>query len=215
MLPKWRGQTVVILGGGASLTGTALRYVARAKQSGRCRVIAVNDAVYLAWWADWLHAADAKWWHANIDFVKRFEGLRTTVDCVPQQWRVYPLEATGPKGFDRRAGRCRGNNSGYQALHCAIQSGASRIVLVGFDMRGPHWFEGPADRYEADYAGVMLPHFKTLRRTLKARGVEVVNCSPGSALICFPQRPLETIFGRFGFPIGEVNPALLLHPAQV
>lgn len=170
--------------------------------------------MFLAWWADWLHACDAKWWRANIDYVQRFEGLRSTADdTTPLQYRALRFERTGIQGFDRRRGRIRGNNSGYQALHLAVAAGAARVVLVGFDMQGGHWFDGPADAYAADY-GTMALHFKSLRRTLKARGVEVFNCSPGSALTCFPFEDLGQLFGRIGSLTGADSLAPLSPPAR-
>lgn len=60
--PIWQGQTVVIMASGPSLTLEQVRRVAIAKLKDRCRVIAVNDAIFIAWWADWLHAYDSRWW---------------------------------------------------------------------------------------------------------------------------------------------------------
>lgn len=210
MRDQWRGQTVVILGGGPSLNGTALRHIGRARFKRQCRAIAVNDAVYVAPWADWLHAADSKWWRANIDYVQRFWGFRSSVDQLPRPWGVQRYELTGVRGYDRRRWRVRGTNGGYQALHCAIDAGAARILLVGFDMHGAHWFDGAVT--DTDYASVMAPYFKSLGRVLKAREIEVLNCSPGSALTCFPFADLGKVFGPAGFRTGAGNPARLSPP---
>ncbi len=50
-----------------------------------------------------------------------------------------------------------------------------------------------ATRNVGDYANDMLPNFPTLIEPLKARGVEVVNCTPGSALTCFPMGKIEDL----------------------
>src|SRR3990167_3507969 len=137
----WPGKPIVILGGGPWLTASQFRDVAWVRLEDRCRVIAVNDSVYLAWWADWLHAADGKWWRAHIQRVQHFKGIKTTIDpSVPADWISGILNPTGVTGFDQDSTCCRtGNGSGYQALHCAIHAGARRIALFGFDMKGSHW----------------------------------------------------------------------------
>jgi len=40
---------------------------------------------------------------------------------------------------------------------------------------------------------VMLPHFPTLQPALTERGIEVINCTPGSALTCFPMGNLDEV----------------------
>ena len=91
-----------------------------------------------------------------------------------------------------------GGNSGYQAVHIAAQAGARRILLCGFDMsadRGAHWHgehqhplreTGPATFQR------WIDYFPTLVNALAARGVKVLNCTPGSRLKCAPLVSLET-----------------------
>ena len=60
----WPGETVVILGGGESMTadgGRALDYVRRRHEAGACRVVAINRCYVIAPWADWLFACDPGW----------------------------------------------------------------------------------------------------------------------------------------------------------
>lgn len=104
---------------------------------------------------------------------------------------VFKLEQTGRDGFDPTPGCVRtGGNGGYQAIHVAIQSGAKRILLLGFDMHGTHFFgkhpsglrNTPPETFEK-----WIPRFKELM----GRGAEIINCTPGSALTCFPTNTLE------------------------
>ena len=89
-----------------------------------------------------------------------------------------------------------GGNSGFQALNIAVQFGARKIILVGFDMRldaGVHW-HGKHPR------GLNNPGDHNLVRWRKALngaaprlaelGVAVVNASPISALTAYPFQPL-------------------------
>lgn len=187
--PVFRGKTTVIIGGGSSVTAAAIRSVIIARLEDRCRIIAVNDAIYLAWVADWLHAHDFEWWRSNIQRVHRFPGIKTTLHTsVPTAW-AQSLRETGRDGFDPDPSACRtGNNSGYQAIHCAIHAAARKIILLGFDMRGPHWF----DAQDTDYVAAMAPHFVTLLPALHERNIDAVNCSPGSLLPGFRHAALAS-----------------------
>lgn len=96
-----------------------------------------------------------------------------------------------------------GPNSGFQAINLAVQFGATRIMLVGFDMHtvgGVHWHGAHGD-------GLVNPHevcFVKWRRILDAAaarfrslGVELVNCSPHSALSAYPKMTIEQAMTRW------------------
>jgi len=203
------GPTAVIIGGGPSFDLAQNRLIARATLENKCRVIAVNDAIYGAWWADWLHGCDIKWWMWHRETVTKFPGIRTTcTETVPEAWakflRVQLDKQSGysggfPEEPDTVAG---GGNGGYQAIQIAVKAGARRVVLVGFDMHDithedepgrAHWFGDHPDRIRSDYSGTMLPYFPTLIEPLAERGVEIFNATPNSALKCFPWAPLPSI----------------------
>lgn len=88
-----------------------------------------------------------------------------------------------------------GSNGGYQSLNIAYLSGAKKIILLGYDMRFPngksHWHSGhPVKVPEGHYSGYARK-FKTTLAQLQKAGVEVINCSMGSAIDAFPIRPLQ------------------------
>jgi sugar phosphate isomerase/epimerase len=90
-----------------------------------------------------------------------------------------------------------GGNSGFQALNLAVQFGARKIVLVGFDLnldQGVHWhgphpgrLNNPTRDSLARWARVLDAQAPLLERL----GVEVVNASPASALTKFRKVPFE------------------------
>jgi hypothetical protein len=88
-----------------------------------------------------------------------------------------------------------GRNSGYQAINLAVHLGAAQIILLGYDMqfgrRGEHHWFGPHPSRVPPPVDLFLRHFPTLVKPLQQRGVSVVNCSPSTALTCFPRRPLR------------------------
>lgn len=201
----WAGKPAVILAGGPSLSLAQVRIVARARLEDRCRVIAVNDAVFAAWWADWLHGCDFKWWNWHRLSATKFPGIKTTLSPgCPPGWGVKRLrnaasadEGGQMGGFGEAPDTVApGGNGGYQAIQCAAKAGSPRVVLLGFDMKpaadgAGHWFGEHPDGMRSDWHLTMLPHFKGLAAALVERGVEVVNCTPSSALTVFPAARLE------------------------
>ena len=197
----WPGETVVILGGGSSLTQPDVNLC-----RGHARVVAVKEAHQLAAWADVLYAADAKWWrhyHPRVTF----DGLKYAIEQAPDQpptdWSQWPdvqvLRNTGAEGLELDpTGLRTGYNSGYQAVNLAVHFGAARIVLLGFDMwNGPdgrqNWFGWHPLHTPSPYP-IFLQAFASLVDPLKAAGVQVVNASRFTVLKAFPQVPLEEAF---------------------
>ncbi len=139
--------------------------------------IAVNDAFLLAPWADVLYAADAQWWGVHAQTALKFAGLKMTADPSVHYRAVLKLKQTGKTGYDPTPGCVRtGGNGGYQALHVAIQAGARRILLLGFDMGGTHFFgrhrDGLRNTPDQTFAN-WIPRFSALAKV----GAEVINCN--------------------------------------
>lgn len=189
----WEGETCVILASGPSMNQAVANTVRGT------RTIAINTTFQLAPWADMLYAADARWWKA---YEKPIDGPSwrilggIKVACEPTQYKeVHQIKNTGESGFDPDPGCVRiGGNSGYQAIHIAAHAGAKRILLCGFDMKGCHWHgrhpEPLRNHGEGIYAR-WLKNFDGLAKALNGLGIEVLNCTPGSALKAFPMVALE------------------------
>lgn len=166
----------------------------------KIRVIAVNDAIYPFWFADWLHFCDQNWAFENIQHFHTFPGIKTTLaEDVPAAWVTGYLENSGIVGFDPDPSKCRtGGNSGYQAMHIALHAGAKTIGLVGFDMKDApngegHFFGEHRNGIKSPYEVSMVPYFGTLLEEIDRRGVKVFNCNPDSALTTFPMNTLENV----------------------
>lgn len=192
--PDWAGETALIIGTGPSAAESPLDVA-----QGRARAIAIKSAWKLAPWADALYGLDVGWWVANQGGVK-FKGLKfspsPTVCNVYRDVRRVRLrpfnkiltKETGVVGCGLRSG---GGHSGFQAINLAIQFGARRILLVGFDMtldRGAHW--------SRDYRGVGRPDASRVGSWRKEMdevdfgNVEVINCTMKSALTAFRKMSL-------------------------
>jgi len=185
---EFDSDAVICLATGSGLTDTA---VSVAQQSD-LPCIAVNDAYRKAPWADVQIAFDRKWWIRHFDHGAGNISRKFTVEdteCLP----VERLNHTGCEGFDPDWPNIRtGYNTGYGAVHLAIQSGAKKVCLVGYNMSGKHFFgDHPKELYRASPYKKFIDAFRGIIPAVNARGVEIINCTPGSALPWFPMMPLE------------------------
>ncbi|MBN8292821.1 hypothetical protein JI664_12675 [Rhodobacter sp. NTK016B] len=138
-----------------------------------------------------LFACDYAWWDKTKGW-EEFPGQKLCIEeracrkfglgyvrCMKPDDRIF-LEPKGTVGW--------GGNSGFHCLNLAIQFGVKRVLLVGYDMtvaNGLHW-------HGAHPVGLNNPRQGSVSRWRRAvdaaakiaaaQGVEVLNCSPGSAL---------------------------------
>jgi len=169
----------VLLATGQSVTPDQVEYVREVHEAGKCGAVAISDMYKLAPWADALVSNDRNWWENNPD-ASKFQGRRF---CGVPYPGVERLEQTGE--FNS------GVNSGLQGMRVARNVfRASRILLVGFDMHGTHYF----GRHPEPLKNTTPERFlKLLRQFDGWRFGEVINCTPGSALKRFPMGDLSEV----------------------
>lgn len=186
----WPGETVVCLGTGPTLTREDVEYC-----RGKARVIAINNAYRLAPWADVLYACDAKWWgwewtKGASTFVGAKYALTPRAAVFPG---VHVLKDAGKDGLSLDPTRLTtGKHSGYQAIGLAVLSGAARVLLLGYDMCGDHFFGSHPDRSKPPYKAC-LAAYDTIAQPLRDAGVTVINCSRKSAIAVFPRAALREV----------------------
>lgn len=141
--------------------------------------VAVSDAFRIAPWARAVVACDGNWWRKNPDALA-FQGEK----CC----------ANGDaKGVSRMvgAGIYTNTNSGLLGLHYAVWKGATRVLLLGIDMRGTHYF-GPHKSLPNPTPERFALFIEQFRDASKRIGnCEVINCNPDSALDVFPRMTLD------------------------
>lgn len=203
-------ETVTVIGGGWSAGSVAEPPV------GVGLVIGVNDAAIYAR-CDIVVSMDRLWsehrWNDICDRVEagkmreawlRRAALKNIVDRPP--W-LHPFdndhEATVPVDIP---GRLHGTNSGLCALNLAWTMRPKRILLVGFDMkRHPQtdaaywyppypWSKGQGSTTSGKYK-VWAAQFGPLAHACRTAGIEVFNCSKGSAIPSFPKASLKEFGG--------------------
>lgn len=196
-----RAGTVVVIGGGPSLTREQVEYT-----RGRAKVIAIKEAARLAPWADAFYCGDGPWMVKHRDEVRAFLGPVHAVAQEPERHRLEPVLAFRPDlkiyRNDGKEGLCEdptglrtGCNSGYQAINLAFHMLARRIVLLGYDLTAGangrmHWFHRDFEHKPNVYQ-TWAHYFRTLVAPLARHGVVVLNASPGSALDAFPRVTLQ------------------------
>ncbi len=203
--PEWSEAIAVLIGGGPSLTVEQVHHVGVAREHGRFRVIAVNDAYRVAPFAEVCYFADSEWWgwHKDRPEFQAFAGQKCSISDSQAKItdpQVHILRNAGPRGISRDPSAiCNGRNSGYQALNIAILAGAKTVILLGFDAREPtatsksHWFgDHPKIEPVSVYADFRNA-FSQAEAAIAAAGVRVINCSPGSAIDSFEKMELEQV----------------------
>lgn len=203
----WEGETVYIIGGGPSFKAMDPSLL-----FGRC-TIGINDAYRLGNWVKLVFFGDKGWLQLhNFDWItigdqkvpgfKKYKGLKvccndfgfTDPNIHVLRRRSFGLHLEpGYVGFN--------GNSGSAAINLAISVGASRVVLLGFDMKSaddgtPNWHPKLKDhdvspqKYRKFIRGMKIIANDAKRL---CPNVEIVNATPGSALTVFPMVNLEDV----------------------
>jgi hypothetical protein len=172
---SWNNQDVVVVASGPSAVATNFDLI-----RDRARVVAVSSSWRLVPWADVLFSSDQFWWEVNAG-CKDFAGRKFS--CSVYAAKRHGLDVVWTTG----------NNSGLRAIHLAKALTTGRILLVGFDMHvrdGLHWHAPhPNGLHNPTKAGMRV--WRDEMQTVAKQLPEVINCTPGSALQCFPTMPLE------------------------
>lgn len=141
------------------------------------KVVAVSDAYKLAPWADALASTDGRWWNHHKDALS-FKGLKFT--AAPD---FRPVKGVEKFPTDSHT------NSGLLGLMVAVHMGATEVLLLGFDLRGTHFF----GRHPEPLKNTTEQRFEAFKKQFeryRPKGVSIFNCTHGSALNCYPKRDL-------------------------
>jgi hypothetical protein len=194
--PKlWNGETVVILGGGPSLTKAQIESAKRFKR------IATNNAFLLDLDSEVMCWGDTAWYINNRATFKPHKGLKVTWRHASQypglDIKTMLHQKKMPPAISLNPCTIAGSNTGHGAINLAVHFGANRIILLGFDMHYKNGFNWHKNHKEhaliARYNKVFIPQLEMAAKELETMGIEVLNCTPGSALDCFPFANIEEV----------------------
>lgn len=141
--------------------------------------VAVSDAYQIVPWAAAVVACDANWW-------RQHPAARAS---AAEKWCANGDFKDVPRM--RRSGIYTNTNSGLLGLYYAVGQGATRVLLLGIDMKGTHYFgqhknlpNTPPSRFQ-----FFIEQFRDASKRIGS--TEVINCNPDSALDVFPRMTLE------------------------
>lgn len=197
---KVAGQEVFIIGGGPSFN-----LIDKSLLDGKL-VVCINSAYREFPEATMLYWCDESWISNHLDPVMdhncklRFTSRHTADNYIVRDLlatgNAAVIKRTGDFGLDANVDNVRGNNSGAQVLNFLANMGAHRLVLLGYDMNmktgKSHWHDGHGlAMHSGIYTDMFIPSISSMAAGLKSMGVDVVNCSEGSALTCFRKENFE------------------------
>ena len=203
----WRGECVAVVAGGPSLRNLDVSVLRN-----RIHVVVVNESHKLCPWAEILYSCDANWWRLRQVEAEKFRGLKIgfeaainlpfvkniSIKRLGQHDWVNQLLLTEPGQIGS------GGNSGFQLTNLVVQMGATGVALIGVDCNvagGVHWHGKHPDQLrnpEDGIVGIWKRNFEAAAIEFKRVGVDVVNCSPTSALESYPKITIEQMLERWG-----------------
>lgn len=217
MIPrKYEGETVVILATGPSLNEEQVNRV-----KGKARVLTINNAYQLAPWADIHVACNDDWWdyYWKKDEVLRDMSADkwTRYKHQAKKFGINYIDSVDKTGLSHDPSVVHINKgSGPLAINIATLYGFKKIILLGHDMKFANDYNGkqkkagstprhyfgeypkhmqhfPRSKKSIDTNGVIIGLIQSYEKMVKdLKGVDVVNCTPGSHLPTFRKSLLET-----------------------
>jgi hypothetical protein len=197
----WEGATAVVVGNGPSLLAPEWNGRLRAAQATGAKLLVANGGYRLFPLADLLMCSDRHWLKANPD-LSGFKGETIIVTRPEAVVRVDPrmlhvkrafIEKVSKGLFDNPGRLVEGHTSTSTNISAAVLRGVKRIILVGIDLTpGPglrrRTYDDSLDTllHSAPRYDRQVVHLTMQAKQVLARGVDVLNASPRSALACYP-----------------------------
>ena len=196
--PAWTTKPAVVIASGPSLADDQLQAVEQAHREHRVHVVAVNNTAERAPWADVVYMGDftcLRHYHPRLAKLCGGEWV-TQCRAGAERWKLTHVKPCSNKGMTLERIHMNGN-SGAQAICVAAMFGARRILLIGFDMKlgadgRAHWFgQHPGNLVTRQLFEEWIHKTGAIARDAKSAAVEIVNCTPDSALDCFKRSTIE------------------------
>lgn len=210
LFPEGRPRVGLIVGTGPSLTIAQLHLAAHLPKFGANLAYRLGVDVALGCnWQFWEHYKDDAAKYVNVAKWTTRPELRGKYP-----WLHYIEERWEPGLSVDKSWICAHHGSGPQTVNLALHYGCEVMLLVGWDMRYSGKVSDREYLGERHYFGEYPEPLQHWPRTgpngemtgLIAEmesivpsdyGIEIINCTPGSAMRCFPMMPLEEALSRY------------------
>jgi len=220
MIPReFEGETCVVLGTGPSLQPDQIKQVfdsnARVFTCNNAYMVYPEADVHVACNEDWWE----HYWEED-ELLRNMPATKYTwIKPISERFDIEYIEAdTEAKDLSYDQNLIHLNNgSGCMTLNVAVLYGCTKIILLGHDMTfasdydgkskkigsSPRHFFGeypehmqhwPSVKIGLSKPGVidgLIENYDQMKYSLHQRGIDVVNCSPGTALTTFRRGTLE------------------------
>lgn len=195
-------RTAVIIGTGPSLTDDQLELCSHMPRFGVNNAFQLGLDVHLAcnwqWW-------DEYWPEIKDDPCEKWTPRKKSAD----KYGVNYIEEVWIDGLSTNKTKIAAHHgSGPQIVNIALHYGVKRMLLIGWDMRYPDKVSDKQYKSDRHYFGEYpskLQHWPKTgaqgqleglikeMETIKPEdyGIEIINCTPNSAMKCFPMGNLE------------------------
>ena len=191
-----------IVGTGPSLTEIVLEQIKPYRKFG------VNNA-YQVCDLDVHLACNIEWWDTYHDDIASHRCDKWTWDhATAERYRINYIRGEWGDGLSTDPNVIHYHHgSGPQMVNLALHYGCEVMVLVGWDMRYPpgekrHYFgEYPAHLQHWPRTGPngemegLIKEMETIKP--EDYGIQIINCTPDSALTCFPMMDLSRFISEY------------------
>lgn len=193
-IPRLWNSTVFILGGGPSINAVDFSLI---KDK---HIVGVNDAFKLGNWVDVCWFGDERWYQWNKEKLRHYQGI--LFGCPPNSHKIVKVInvlRSDICGISPSPDRIYWNkSSGGSAINLAYHLGATKIVLLGYDMHvvddRHNWHSNHKHIPRNDiYERRFIPPFEKIAQDADRIGLEIINATPNSALTVFPHKRLEDL----------------------
>jgi len=217
----WDKATAFIIGGGPSVLGAdyCLPWEHREALFTAGKVIGVNDGYKVDRRIPICFFGDGCWFEWNHQDLNHWPGIViTSADKFAKQKNRVPylkvIPRGKPNGIETKRSRIAFNrSSGPAAINLAYHLGATRIVLIGFDMRivdGQKNFHNhhkstakdqgtgyKTNKKDPKALPRFLEPFNAIAHDAKTLKLEIINSTPDSALKHFLYMPLKEAIEKY------------------
>ena len=211
--PVYEGETAIICGTGPSITKSIIKRCNSMRAMGSVRLFGAN-LTYREFNLNVLHAC-------NYQFYDHYYPIDSRIsDGLFDKWTTRPelngkykgvnyIEEVWADGFSVDPSKIHAHHgTSPQLMNIALHYGITKMLLVGFDMRYPDKVTDKDYRSPRHYFGEYANNLQHWPRTgaqgeleglikemetIKPEdyGIEIINCTPDSAMTCFPMGNLE------------------------
>lgn len=189
---EWQEETCLVVGGGRSIADLGHDKILP-RFEGRYPIIACNSSFLIVPSCEVLFGADQRWWNENRWNIGRHLGFWKVTRrplAGKQPYPVHYVRSEHKGGLSLDPGVIYGRNSGHLALNLALHFGASRVILVGFDLvtdqRGPqNWHTLHSRPANVDAFKTWIGDLELAAPILRKNSISVLNANPNSAINCF------------------------------